>query len=153
MSTSSWYPLTPVRVLFGEAEFNTIVNWPFADQPFYHGQIVRLLQSGIPERLQFGKGQAWVYQDPDGNFVGFGILDECQEYPHYAEGKSHTYIPLLAVHPAFQKQGHGRKIVEHLICEARAWAEMHQVSTHLFLDVYIANEPPSSCTRPADSKC
>jgi ribosomal protein S18 acetylase RimI-like enzyme len=47
----------------------------------------------------------------------------------------------LAVHPAFQKRGHGRGIVEHLIAEAVLLAQSPvDFSNLLFLDVYTANK-------------
>jgi len=52
----------------------------------------------------------------------------------------HSYIPLLAVNPAFQKRGHGRSIVEHLTAEAALLARSSATISHLlFLDVYTAN--------------
>jgi ribosomal protein S18 acetylase RimI-like enzyme len=45
------------------------------------------------------------------------------------------------VHPAFQKRGYGRGIVEHLIAEAVLIAQSPgDISDLLFLDVYTANK-------------
>jgi len=89
----------------------------------------------------YGFGVVWVYRDPAGNTVGFGTLDICKEYEHFTGGKYHSYIPLLAVNPVFQKRGHGRRIVEHLIAEAVLIAQSPaDISDVLFLDVYTANQ-------------
>jgi len=86
-------------------------------------------------------GLVWVYQNPDGNTVGFGTLDVCKEYERFTDGKYHSYIPLLAVNPAFQKRGHGRSIVQHLIAEAVLIAQSPaNFADFLFLDVYTANQ-------------
>ena len=67
-------------------------------------------------------------------------LDVCKEYEHFTGGKYHSYIPLLAVNPAFQKRGYGRSIVEHLTAEAVLIAQSPaDYSDLLFLDVYTAN--------------
>jgi len=99
------------------------------------------LQNDIPYRVLFSFGLVWTYRDPDGNIVGFGTLDACKEYEQFTGGKTHSYIPLLAVNPAFQKRGHGRTIVEHLVAEAVLIAQSPaDFSGLLFLDVYAANQ-------------
>jgi len=134
-------PLTAVRTAPGEAEYQALLGWPFAAQPFYEGQVIRLLQNDIPHRVMYSFGLVWVYRDPDANTVGFGTLDACKEYDQFTGGKVHCYMPLLAVNPAFQKRGHGRSIVEHLIAEAVLIAQSPaDISDLLFLDVYTANQ-------------
>jgi ribosomal protein S18 acetylase RimI-like enzyme len=89
----------------------------------------------------FGFGVMWVYHDPYGNRVGFGTLDVGKDYSQFTNGKVHCYIPLLAVHPAFQKRGHGSSIVDHLTAEAVLIAASPAgISDILFLDVYTANQ-------------
>ena len=86
-------------------------------------------------------GLIWVYRAPTGDIVGFGTLDVCKDYEQFTGGKRHSYIPLLAVHPAFQKRGYGRSIVEHLSAEAVLIAQSPgDFSDLLFLDVYTANQ-------------
>lgn len=134
-------PLTPIRINPGGPEYQAILTWPFADQPFFEGQVKRLLQEDIPRRVQDGFGLVWGYRDPSGNTVGFGTLDVCREYAQWAGGEAHSYIPLLAVNPGFQKRGHGRSIVQHLIAEAVLLAHNSaNLSELLFLDVYTANQ-------------
>lgn len=134
-------PLKAIRTAPGEAEYQAILAWPFAAQPFFEGQVLRLLQNDIPHRVLYGFGQVWIYRDPDGNAVGFGTLDVGREYQQFTGGKYHAYIPLLAVNPAFQKRGHGRTIVEHLRAEAGLIVQSPAgISDLLFLDVYTANQ-------------
>ena len=134
-------PLTAVRTAPGEAEYQALLGWPFARQPFYEGQVIRLLQTDIPHRVMYSFGLVWVYRDQNGNTVGFGTLDLCDEYEQFTGGRFHCYIPLLAVNPAFQKRGHGRSIVEHLIAESVLIAQSPaDISDILFLDVYTANQ-------------
>src|ERR1051325_3480336 len=141
MATPQPIPLTAVRTVPGEAAYQALLGWPFAAQPFYEGQVLRLLQNDIPHRMMYGFGLAWVYRDPGGNTVGFGTLDVCKEYERFTSGKFHCYLPLLAVNPAFQKRGHGRSIVQHLIAEAVLIAQSPaDISDLLFLDVYTANQ-------------
>ncbi len=141
MSTQQPIPLTPIPTTSSKPEFQALLKWPFAEQPFYEGQIKRLLQDDIPDRVKYGSAQVWVYRDPDGNTVGFSTLDLCQEYDQFTDGKFHSYIPLLAVHPNFKRRGHGRSIVQHLIAEAVLIAQSSaDFSDLLFLDVYTANK-------------
>lgn len=141
MSTPQPISLTPIRTIPGDSGFQAILTWPFAEQPFYEGQVKRLLENDIPYRVTYGSCMVWVYRDPDGNTVGFGTLDVCKDYERFTGGKYHSYIPLLAVNPAFQKRGHGRSIVLHLIAEAVLIAESPAgCSELLFLDVYTANQ-------------
>jgi ribosomal protein S18 acetylase RimI-like enzyme len=142
MTTPTPIPLTPVLTAPNENDYQAILTWPFAPQPFYEGQVIRLLQHDIPLRVLHSMCLVWVYRDPDGNAVGFGTLDFCKDYEQFTGGKVHAYIPLLAVNPGFQKRGHGRSIVEHLIAEAEAWVHgLTELSDLLFLDVYVANHP------------
>jgi hypothetical protein len=46
MSTPKTIPLIPIRTSPEKAEFQAILNWPFAERPFYEGQVKRLLQHG-----------------------------------------------------------------------------------------------------------
>jgi ribosomal protein S18 acetylase RimI-like enzyme len=141
MPTIQPVPLTPIRTGPGRPEFQALLTWPFAEQPFYEGQVKRLLENDIPHRVLYSFGLVWVYRDPDSNTVGFGTLDVCKEYERFSKGKHHCYIPLLAVNPAFQKRGHGRSIVQHLIGEAVLIARSPgNFSDRLFLDVYTANQ-------------
>lgn len=141
MPTQQPIPLTPIRTTPGEVEYGALLGWPFATHPFYEGQVLRLLQNDIPHRVMNSFGIVWVYRDPDGNTVGFGTLDVCKEYEQFTGGKAHCYIPLLAVNPKFQKRGHGRSIVEHLLAEAVLIAQSPaDISDFLFLDVYTANQ-------------
>ena len=110
--------LQALRTSPGKPEYQALLSWEFEPEPFYRGQIPRLLQSDIPYRVNYGSGFVWVYRDTSNSIVGFGSLDLCKEYERFTDGKSHTYIPLLAVHPNFQGRGYGRRIVDHLIGEA-----------------------------------
>src|SRR5438045_280890 len=114
MSTPPPIPVTPILILPGDSQYKNILAWPFAERPFYEGQVLRLLKNDIPYRVMYSAGASmvWVYRDPDGNTVGFGTLDLCREYARFTDGKYHTYIPLLAVNPAFRRRGHGRSIVQ-----------------------------------------
>jgi ribosomal protein S18 acetylase RimI-like enzyme len=60
-------------------------------------------------------------------------------------------VPVLAVHPSYRGQGHGRSIVEQIFASAVIayhWAKAgDEDSDHLFLDVYAANEPAISLYR------
>jgi ribosomal protein S18 acetylase RimI-like enzyme len=133
--------LAPVRTFPGEPDYQALLTWPFAAQPFYERQVIRLLQNDIPHRVMFGFGLVWVYRDPAGNTVGFGTLDVCRDYGQFTGGKYHSYIPVLAVHPAFRGLGHGRRIVEHLVAEAALLAQSPaDISDRLFLDVYAVNQ-------------
>lgn len=140
MATLQPIPLKAVRIAPGELGYQALLAWRFTAETFYEGQVLRLLQSDIPHRVMFGWGIVWIYLDPDGNAVGFGTLDVCKEYERFTGGKYHSYIPLLAVNPAYQKRGHGRVIVDHLIAEAVLIAQSPaHFSDLLFLDVYTAN--------------
>ena len=140
MSTPQPIALTPIQTEIGEPELQAILAWQFPPSPFYEAQVVRLLRQDIPHRLAHGCCSIWAYRDPHGNVVGFGTLDVCSEYEQFVGGKHHTYIPVLAVNPAFQRRGHGRKIVEHLTAEAAlACQSIPTLSDLLFLDVYLAN--------------
>jgi ribosomal protein S18 acetylase RimI-like enzyme len=141
MATPPPVPLKAIRITCGDAEYLPLLGWPFAAPPFYEGQVIRLLQNDIPHRVMYSFGRVWVYRDPPGNTVGLGTLDVCQDYQQFTAGKFHCYIPLLAVNPAYQKRGHGRSIVEHLIAEATLIAQSPAgISDLLFLDVYTANK-------------
>ena len=140
MTPQTPIPLTSIRTAPATPEFQAIFSWKFSDETFYEKQILRLLKHDIPQRMLYGFCSTWVYRDPDGNAVGFGTLDVCKEYERFTDGKVHRYIPLLAVNPAFQKRGHGRSIVQHLIAESILIAQdPANISGFLFLDVYEAN--------------
>ena len=140
MSQQQPVPLTPILVAPDNADYRSLLTWPFSDQPFFEGQVRRLLQLEIPQRILFGATRIWVYRDPTQNMVGFGTLQVSNEYEQFTGGHFHSYIPLLAVNPVFQKRGHGRSIVEHLIAEAVLLRMASNLSDHLFLDVYTANK-------------
>jgi ribosomal protein S18 acetylase RimI-like enzyme len=129
-------PLTSVPIALDSKEFDTIANWPFLD-PF----VSRLLRTDIPQRVQFGNCRIWIYRDPDGQTVGFGTLDVCEDYGHFTSGQFHPYIPLLAVNPTIKSLGYGTMIVRHLTDEAALLAfrpnGCHDV---LYLDVYTTSE-------------
>lgn len=140
MSTPEPIPLTPIQTEISEPEFQAILAWQFPQAPFYEAQVLRLLREDIPHRMDHGNCSIWVYRDPLGNVVGFGTLDICKEYEQFTGGKYHSYIPVLAVNPAFQRRGHGRSIVDHLTAEAVLITQsMQTISDVLFLDVYVAN--------------
>jgi ribosomal protein S18 acetylase RimI-like enzyme len=140
MSTRPTIPLTAIQTFPGKPEYRDLLSWPFAAEPFYKAQVRRLLENDIPHRVAFSLCRVWISRDPDGTTVGFGTLDVCEEYKQFAEGKSHFYIPVLGVNPTFERRGHGRTIVQHLIAEAALLARFwHEVSDTLFLDVYTAN--------------
>jgi ribosomal protein S18 acetylase RimI-like enzyme len=137
-------PLTPIQTGPGRPEFDAILTWPFPDKPFYVAQVKRLLQTDIPHRFRYGAlCLGFVYRTPAGDTVGFGILELASEYAALANGLHHCYIPLLAVHPNFERRGHGSMIVEHLIGEAAGIVRSCRgvISEDLFLDVYTANQP------------
>jgi ribosomal protein S18 acetylase RimI-like enzyme len=140
MSTPQPIHLTPIPTAPATPEFQSLLTWPFAEQPFYEGQIRRVLESDILNRLVYGFCRVWVYRDPDANTVGFSTLDVCREYDDFTNKKLHAYIPVLVVHPGHRHKGHGRSIVQHLIAEAALIAQSsEQISDLLFLDVYAAN--------------
>lgn len=135
------FQLTPVRIRPESPEYRELLAWPFPDQPFYNRQVLCVLQNDIPGRVQDGHGLVWVYRDADGNMVGFGTLDLCRDYAHLADGKLHTYIPVLGVHPNYAGRGHGTRIVEHLAAVAEFVAQGAEgISEYLYLDVYEANQ-------------
>lgn len=127
-------PLTPIPIEIDSPEFEAISGWPFAD-PF----VGRLLRYDIPQRVRSNEGRVWVYRDPEGRLVGFGALDICGDYRERAGGRSHPYIPLLAVNPSFERLGHGTSIVRHLIGEAALLVPRPGCSAVLFLDVYATS--------------
>ena len=134
------HPLAPIRIFPGDEEYQALLTWPFAADPFYEGQVIRILQKDIPFRVKYTFGLVWVYKDSNGNSVGFGTLDVCKDYERFTGGLFHSYIPLLAVNPSFQRLGHGKSIVQHLLGEAVLIARSPaDFSDFLFLDVYTAN--------------
>lgn len=134
--------LEDCRVFLGEAEFNSLSEWPFRSDPFYEGQVPRLLKSDIAHRLANGPCRVWAFRNSANELVGFGCLDICQEYSALTRGKDYIYIPLLAVHPQFQGRGYGRTIVEFLISQAQLLLlEEETLSGLLLLDVYEENIP------------
>lgn len=135
MSDLAPIPLTPTQVRPGTPEFEEIAAWPFAD-PF----VARLLRTDIPQRARFGNCRVWVYCDPQGQPVGFGTLDVCDDYRGCTGGLPHPYIPLLALNPTIKSLGYGTTIVGHLIDEAALSAARGGCYDMLFLDVYVASE-------------
>ena len=94
-------PLNAVRTDPNQTEYKALLDWPFSAQPFYVRQVRELLQYDIPHRVTYSFGLVWIYRNPAGDAIGFGVLDVCEEYQQFTSGKNHCYIPLLAVHPAF----------------------------------------------------
>jgi ribosomal-protein-alanine N-acetyltransferase len=66
----------------------------------------------------------WICQAPDDSVVGYGILS-------VAAGEAH--IMNISINPSCQRQGAGRKLLQHLIQHARPRAET------LFLEVRPSN--------------
>ena len=128
-------PLIRMPISSAHAQFKTISSWPF-DDPF----VTRLLQNDIPQRVTFGNCRIWIYHDPNGQVVGFGTLDECNDYANYTNGQTHPYIPLLAVNPTIKSLGYGTSILQHLTDEATLLACRPGCHDVLFLDVYTASE-------------
>jgi GNAT superfamily N-acetyltransferase len=128
-------PLSAVPIRLDSPEFGIVSSWPYAD-PF----VSRMLQTDIPERFLSGDCQIWVYRDPDGQLVGFGVLDIEEYYKAYTSAKPHPYIVLLAVNPSIKSLGYGTVIVRHLIAEAAVLAsDPIRCCSRLFLDVYVNN--------------
>lgn len=125
--------LTPTPVEIPSPIFTAIKQWGFEDE-----FVARILADDIPQRARYQWGRVWVYQDSAGSMVAFGTLDMCNDYPQLTEGKHHTYIPLLAVHPDHRGRGYGRVVVDHLVseaaCEVRDNADA--LDHAVFLDVY-----------------
>ncbi len=129
MSDRERIVLTPSLVDHTSPEFLEISSWPYADE-----FVERLLKNDIPARSLWNEGRIWVYRDPSKAIVGFGTLDVCDDYRDYTAGRSHTYVPLLAVNPA--AQGLGTSIMRHLIDEAAVRVRRGGCHDVLFLDVY-----------------
>jgi ribosomal protein S18 acetylase RimI-like enzyme len=131
-------PLTTIDVKLNDPVFDAIKTWPFTDE-----FVFRLLVDDIPQRIKYGSCQFWAYRDPRSTIVGFGTLAISTDCSEFADSKPHAYIPLLAVHPGMQGQGHGKSIVNHLVREAaRAVARAPTWLHHaLFLDVYEESTP------------
>jgi ribosomal protein S18 acetylase RimI-like enzyme len=153
MAERSAIPLSAHRVDLLSNEFNLIVNWPFADL-YVH----RLLKQDISQRVRFGNCRIWMFKDPDGQPVGTGTLDICDEYKQFSARPLHLYIPLLAVNPIIRSLGYGTSIMNFLTSEAaliKRDVELHNSSLGsldkrnssgtpllydvLFLDVYASN--------------
>ena len=98
------------------------------------------MREDIPQRMAFGQCRLWAYQDTDGQVVGFGTLQECDDHGLFTNGQAHLYIPLLAVNPTIKSKGYGTAIVRHLIDEAALLAlSSSSCVPELFLDVYTTN--------------
>jgi ribosomal protein S18 acetylase RimI-like enzyme len=127
--------LVPIPVDLNGPVFNAIVSWPFEEE-----FVVRILTDDIPQRVKFESARIWAYRDPDANLVGFGTLSICGDWREFTDGKSHTYIPLLAVHPERRGLGYGKAIVDHLVDEAagvvNAPSYRGRLHSAVFLDVY-----------------
>lgn len=125
-------PLSAALTQHNTPEYRTLLSWPYAD-PF----VSRMLRTDIRERFLSGDCQVWVYRDPDGQLVGFGVLD-LEVY--YTPAKPHPYIVLLAVNPTIKSLGYGTAIVNHLIGAATVLAaDPTRCGDTLFLDVYTGN--------------
>ena len=124
--------LSPIPVQLNSPLFHALAAWPFDDE-----FVSRMLATDIPQRVKYGNAQVWAYLDPQRDIVGFGTLDICDDCSQYADGKLHTYVPLLAVNPALRGCGHGRSILTHLVERAACKvAEIDVLHPALFLDVY-----------------
>jgi ribosomal protein S18 acetylase RimI-like enzyme len=123
--------------------YEEILQWPFPDEPFFVRQVRALLAADIPQRVRDEGCAIYGYRDAaDGNaLVGFGTISISRLYAEYLRGRSHPYIPLLAVHPEKNGRGYGRFIVEHLVSEAARHAAGQSMASRVFLDVYTANTP------------
>ncbi|HQU44068.1 MAG TPA: GNAT family N-acetyltransferase, partial [Pirellulales bacterium] len=134
MSHGHPIPLTPVPIGIRSEEFQGILGWPFTD-----AYVGRLLLNDIPQRVQFGNCQIWIYRDPEERLAGFGTLDVCDDCCEFTDGHHHPYIPLLAVNPTIKSRGYGTSIVRHLVDESALLALQGHCHDVLFLDVYISN--------------
>lgn len=125
--------LTPLSIEIDSPTFDALLQWPFEDK-----FVARILADDIPQRTKYEKGGIWVYLDPDKNIVGLGTLSICDDYAALTDGRSHLYIPLLAVHPEQRGRGYGRMILDHLVGEAVCIVQVHapQIYPAVFLDVY-----------------
>ena len=135
--------LHAARIHPAHPDYAAIMGWPFPSAPFYVSQVLDLLRDDLPHRVLFSSHCfVWLYRDSAGTPVGFGCLDVCDEYLQYADGRSHCYVPVLAVHPEHKGNGYGKQIVEHLVSESVLFHESpHDLSDLLLLDVYQANTP------------
>jgi len=126
-------PLTATAIKLNDPVFLSLMTWPFKDE-----FVFRLLRDDVPQRIKYGYCRMWAYLDPQSTIVGFGTLDICDECSQFTDGKPHTYIPLLAVHPDMQGRGHGKSIVNHLVGEAACVVAGINIDIHhaVFLDVY-----------------
>ena len=124
-------PLSAVVVGLDSVEFAEILGWPFEDR-----FVGRLLREDIPLRITVGDCRLWSYRDPAGQLVGFGSIDIGTDYSEYVDGRSHPYIPLLAVNPTIQSRGFGTAIVRHLVRTAGLMVRGGYLAPIVFLDVY-----------------
>lgn len=126
-------PLTPSLVDIASPLFAAIAQWGFEDE-----FVGRILTDDIPQRAKYQNCAIWVYLDSDKTIVAFGTLSVCDDYATLTDGKLHTYIPLLAVHPDQRGRGHGRSVVDHLVGEAACIVKAMPEILHpaAFLDVY-----------------
>ena len=131
------------RIHPAHSDYAATLAWPFPTEPFYVAQVLDLLRGDLPERVLFNSYCfVWLYRDSAGTPVGFGSLDVCDEYMEFADGRSHCYLPVLAVHPEHKGKGYGKQIIEHLVSESVLFHESpHDLSDLLLLDVYRANTP------------
>jgi hypothetical protein len=49
--------LPAIRTAPGEPEYQALLAWPFAAQPFYEKQVLGLLQNDIPNRVMLTAGR------------------------------------------------------------------------------------------------
>ena len=138
---SSPFKLNAERIQPLQAEYKSLLDWPFPASPFYGPQTLDILRNDIPTRITYGTCFVWLFRNEDNEAVGFGTLDICCEYPDFTHGKSHLYIPVLGVHPHNSGRGYGRQIVEYLVRIATLiYQSKANLFDLLFLDVYQANE-------------
>ena len=102
----------------GVMEIETIVT----PAPWSYGIFVDCIKVGY---------YCWVYED-DGEIIGYGL---------FSVGSAEAHILNLAIKPEHQRQGLGRRMLEHLLAEARllqvksAYLEV-RVSNHGAFDLY-----------------
>ncbi len=137
MSDRPTVPLRPVLTEVESPEYKAISGWRFDGANAY---VSRLLRDDVPRSVQFQQGQVWIYLDPGGQLVGFGVIDVCDEYDGHTAGLPHPYLRLLAVNPSIQSRGYGTSIVQHLIGQAVVFVRRGGCAQDVYLAVYKNNE-------------
>ncbi|HEY1068670.1 MAG TPA: GNAT family N-acetyltransferase [Pirellulales bacterium] len=139
MSNLDPVPLTPFPIGLRDAAFGEIGDWPYAD-----AFVARLLRHDVPQRMRRNGCRLFGYRDPDDQLVGFGTLEESDEYARLLNGLKHAYLPLLAVNPTIKSRGYGSTILGHLLDTAAELKQSRGWSSRgcdlLLLDVYASSE-------------